>query len=131
MKNIVENNKLIAEFMGFVADKSFEVRLVDGINTSYYYYKDDVMYLPEVMEYNCSWDWLMEVVDKIESLPDEENNGAFFFKIYQDSVSIIFSNDNYIIDLINVMGQGNRINNVYQAVVEFIQLYNKANESLS
>lgn len=131
MKNIVENNKLIAEFMGFVADKSFEVRLVDGINTSYYYYKDDVMYLPEVMEYNCSWDWLMEVVDKIESLPDEENNGAFFFKIYQDSVSIIFSNDNYIIDLINVMGQGNRINNVYQAVVEFIQLYNKANKSLS
>lgn len=131
MKNIVENNKLIAEFIGFVADKSFEVRLVDGINTSYYYYKDDVMYLPEVMEYNCSWDWLMEVVDKIESLPDEENNGAFFFKIYQDSVSIIFSNDNYIIDLINVMGQGNRINNVYQAVVEFIQLYNKANKSLS
>lgn len=131
MKNIVENNKMIAEFMGFVADKSFEVRLVDGINTSYYYYKDDVMYLPEVMEYNCSWDWLMEVVDKIESLPDEENNGAFFFKIYQDSVSIIFSNDNYIIDLINVMGQGSRINNVYQAVVEFIQLYNKANKSLS
>lgn len=131
MKNIVENNKLIAEFMGFVADKSFEVRLVDGINTSYYYYKDDVMYLPEVMEYNCSWDWLMEVVDKIESLPDEENNGAFFFKIYQDSVSIIFSNDDYIIDLINVMGQGSRINNVYQAVVEFIQLYNKANKSLS
>lgn len=131
MKNIVENNKMIAEFMGFVADKSFEVRLVDGINTSYYYYKDDVMYLPEVMEYNCSWDWLMEVVDKIESLPDEENNGAFFFKIYQDSVIIIFSNDNYIIDLINVMGQGSRINNVYQAVVEFIQLYNKANKSLS
>lgn len=130
MKNIVENNKLIAEFMGFVADKSFEVRLVDGINTSYYYYKDDVMYLPEVMEYNCSWDWLMEVVDKIESLPDEENNGVFFFKIYQDSV-IIFSNGDYINKLIEVMGQGSRIKNVYQAVVEFIQLYNKANKSLS
>lgn len=57
--------------------------------------------------------------------------GAFFFEIYQDSVSIIFSNDDYIIDLINVMGQGSRINNVYQAVVEFIQLYNKANKSLS
>lgn len=42
MKNTVENNKLIAEFMGFVADKSFEVKLADGINTSYYYYKDDV-----------------------------------------------------------------------------------------
>ena len=131
MKNIVENNKLIAEFMGFVADKSFEVKLADGINTSYYYYKDDVVHLPEAMAYNCSWDWLMEVVDKIESLPDEENNGAFFFEIYQDSVSIIFSNDDYIIDLINVMGQGSRINNVYQAVVEFIQLYNKANKSLS
>lgn len=130
MKNIVENNKLIAEFMGFVEDKSFEVRLADGINTSYYYYKDDIAHLPEVMEYNCSWDWLMKVVEKIESLPDEENNGAFFFEIYQDSVSI-FSNGDYLNELIEVKGQGSRINNVYQTVIKFIQLYNKANESLS
>ena len=32
MKNIVENNKLIAEFMGFVADKSFEVKFADNNN---------------------------------------------------------------------------------------------------
>ena len=129
MKNIVENNKFIAEFMGFVADKSFEVKLADGINTSYYYRKDDVVHLPEIMKYNCSWDWLMEVVEKIESLPDEENNGAFFFEIYQDSV-IIFSNGDYINELIEVMGQGSRINSVYQAVIEFIQWYNQETKSL-
>ena len=127
MKNIVENNKLIAEFMGFVADKSFEVKLADGINTSYYYRKDDVVHLPERMKYNCSWDWLMEVVEKIESLPDEENNGAFFFEIYQDSV-IIFSNGDYLNELIEVIRQGSRIKNTYQAVIEFINFYNKQKE---
>jgi hypothetical protein len=138
MKNIVENNKLIAEFMECIINGN------DFIfpKEMYYLYQPCFMYEFESSVYNFeldisevkfnkSWDWLMPVVEKIESLPDEENNGAFFFEIYQDSVSIIFSNDDYIIDLINVMGQGSRINNVYQAVVEFIQLYNKANKSLS
>ena len=130
MKNIVENNKLIAEFMGLDWEEVVEQCKFNLYESGHR--NNEIIDNPEYWTcYNSSWDWLMKVVEKIESLPDEENNGAFFFEIYQDSVSIIFSNDDYIIDLINVMGQGSRINNVYQAVVEFIQLYNKANKSLS
>lgn len=130
MKTITENNKLIAEFL--VKNEGGLVKLEENIFSTIDEFEipDDYLTLKD-LKYHKDWNWLMEVVEKIESLPDEENNGAFFFEIYQDSVSIIFSNDDYIIDLINVMGQGSRINNVYQAVVEFIQLYNKANESLS
>lgn len=128
MKNIVENNKLIAEFMGFVADKSFEVKLADGINTSYYYRKDDVVHLPERMRYNSSWDWLMGVIEKIESLPAMEDNGNFFFEIHQDSVTVFNSTRMDIV--IEVIGQGSRINNTYKAVIEFIQWYNQETKSL-
>ena len=130
MENIIENNKLIAEFL--VNNEGNLVKIRDGVYSTIddNEVPDDDLTIND-LKYHEDWNWLMQVIEKIESLPDEENNGAFFFKIYQDSVSIIFSNDNYIIDLINVMGQGSRINNVYQAVVEFIQLYNKANESLS
>lgn len=129
MKNILENNKVIAEFLSVKIHpcetiEKFKFLPIEerGLYNGYFI---------EDLKYHEDWNWLMEVVEKIESLPDEENNGAFFFEIYQDSVIIIFSNDNYIIDLINVMGQGSRINNVYQAVIKFIQLYNKANKSLS
>ena len=129
MKNIVESNKLIAEFMGWKENKDMEVKSISG-GITYYFQKNDEACIPEAMCYHSLWNWLMEVVEKIESLPDEENNGKFFFEIYQDSVSI-FSNGNYLNELIEVRGQGSRIKNVYQAVIKFIQLYNKANESLS
>ena len=110
MKNIVENNKIIAEFMGFVADKFFEVKLADGINTSYYYHKDAYMYLPEAMLYNCSWDWIMTVVEKIEILENNLNkeiNGDF--RQFQKVLSLpIYS----------------KIEVVYESCVEFIKWYN-------
>ena len=123
MENIIENNKLIAEFMGFVADKSFEVKLVDGINTSYYYYKDDVMYLPEVMAYHSDWSWLMEVVEKIESL-----DCVIDFKITIEYVEIIarigkgivFKNCIFNIDYCTTKREA-----IYNACVEFIKWYNK------
>ena len=111
MKNIIENNKLIAEFMGFIADKSFEVKLVDGINTSYYYYKDDVMCLPETMRYNSSWNWLMEVVEKIERLENNlKTETREEFTQFQKVLSLpIYT----------------KIEAVYNACVEFIKWYNE------
>lgn len=48
---IRENNKLIAEFMG-----------VDPVDVDTWLDKN------EELNYNSSWDWLMPVVEKIESL---------------------------------------------------------------
>ena len=120
MDNIIENNKLIAEFMGFIADKSFEVKLVDGINTSYYYYKDDVMCLPETMRYNSSWNWLMEVVEKIESLGNDILITSNYIQITYDKGE----------KFITIELEGNiKIFAVYNACIEFIKWYNKQNKN--
>jgi len=44
----MENNKLIAEFMGYI-------------------YEDDIL-VPEEPQYHTSWDWLMPVLIKIERI---------------------------------------------------------------
>lgn len=120
MDNIIENNKLIAEFMGFIADKSFEVKLVDGINTSYYYYKDDVMCLPETMRYNSSWNWLMEVVEKIESLGNDILITSNYIQITYDKGE----------KFITIELEGNiKIFAVYNACIEFIKWYNEQNKN--
>ena len=115
MENVTENNKLIAEFLGYSQPHP------DYPDTTYWYKKDCQPLT--ILLFHLDWNWLMKVVEKIESLPDEENNGKFFFEIYQDSISI-FSNGHYINELIDVIGQGSRLNNVYQACVEFINWYN-------
>ena len=118
MENIIENNKLIAEFMGFTVNFGFN--------------KDGVLFHGEhinlgKLKYHDRWDWLMEVVEKIESLPTMKDNGNFFFEIHQDSVTVFNSTRMDII--IEVIGQESRINNTYQAVIEFIQWYNKQNKN--
>ena len=130
MKNIVENNKLIAEFMGFVADKSFEVKLADGINTSYYYYKDDVVHLPEAMAYNCSWDWLMEVVEKIHSMQSYgvliNPNGTYIQDEDDKVICMTFKNEEVNGEIIS----SSNIEATFNCCVEFIQWYNQKTKSL-
>lgn len=120
MKNIVENNKLIAKFMGFVADKSFEVKLVDGINTSYYYYKDDVMYLPEVMAYHSDWSWLMEVVEAIEKLGCK-------FNIYHEDC-LIEKNKKFIV-VTHAIKNKTKKEAVVHAINQFLIFYNENNNN--
>ena len=53
-----DNNILIAEFMGLE-------RLSDATNSMYHHEGD---FIGRNLEYHTSWDWLMPVVQKIESL---------------------------------------------------------------
>ena len=129
MDNIIENNKLIAEFMGFIADKSFEVKLVDGINTSYYYYKDDVMYLPETMRYNSSWSWLMEVIEKIEKLSYVRGRHYYLF-MEQSYVQIKIDRMNYQpFPRHGTSSNADKFMAIYRAVVKFIKWYNEQNKN--
>ena len=127
----MENNKLIAEFMGL--KPKMESPDVYVFNDMPYFSvrennPEDVMNaIVKYSKYDSDWSWLMEVVEKIESLPTMKDNGNFFFEIHQDSVTVFNSTRMDII--IEVMGQGSRINNTYQAVIEFIQWYNKQNKN--
>ncbi len=59
----LEGNKIIAEFMGLKYEKK---KYWDG-NKNWYKHVWNGFELSE-LEYNSSWDWLMPVIEKIESL---------------------------------------------------------------
>ncbi len=91
----IENNKLIAEFMG--DGKEYEV----DINTK------------TLKSYNNSWDWLIPVIKKIDSYACEEMD----FSDYDD-----YRNKYMFIHNISLH---NDIREVYNQAVEFINEFNK------
>ena len=93
----MKNNKLIADFM-YV--DGFEHPKVEGS-------------LPWG-SYHNSWDWLMPVVEKIESLRDTNGDGYRF--------TIDMCNTHIEGSKIGVIGASYKIDAVYQSVVEFINL---------
>ena len=102
----MEGNKLIAEFMGgYTPYERFG-------NSTEYYYNGGYVYLND-MHFHSSWDWLMPVVDKIESLRDENGN-AYRFTIDMGNAQIEGTN-------IEIVGGSCKLDTTYQAVVEFIK----------
>jgi len=104
----IDDNKLIAEFMG---DYNFE-HTEGGL---------------PIGDFSNSWDWLMPVVEKIESFQDGENGDSmrghlYNFRIEQNFVYIL---DGESMDVIIEMNGDSKINATYNAVVEFINQYNK------
>jgi len=112
-----QTNKLIAEFMGLIK----------------YNEQHDGMYCAETMElgdfpilfqdnqYNTSWDSLMPVVEKIESLGHE-------LIIAESRCKINHNTDHSIEEVINIDIIGSKIEATYQAVVDFIKEHNRTND---
>ncbi len=100
--NVIENNKLIAEFMNY-----------PDLGT-----EGDFSYL----KYNTSRDSLMPVVDRIEGIIDEHGCAKYNVRVEQSWVDII---DNHTSDEIVKVDGDNRREATYKAVVEFIKQYNK------
>lgn len=114
-QEIIENNKLIAGFEGHKIEYGFK--------------KDKVLFLGELvglekLKYHDSWDWLMEVVERIES-----STKVYEFNISFNDVDkchfceITPSNKNtfYII----YTTAETKIEAVYKAVLMFIEWYNE------
>jgi len=118
--NTQENNKLIAKFMG--------ERSVYNIRTDI----DPMGYYEDELQFHKSWDWLMTVVDKIESIDEElQVFGGNFIKvsysvqIENTSVTIWKHSDRFDSKrIIEVNGESKR-RTTYNAVIEFINQYNK------
>ena len=100
--NIQENNKIIAEFMDYT-------HVLLPVSVGLEYYDGDEM------EYHTSWDWLMPVVEKIEDMGCEV--------VITNGECTISGADNcdYYVESIGK----NRRGATYDAVVEFINQYNK------
>ena len=109
--NTQENNKLIAVFNGDI--KTINDKVSFNKNCSV----DD-------LQYHKDWNWLMEVVSKIESIVWEDlNDTSFNVTIGATSYCVIQDNNGGVIEII---GQGStKIESVYKACVEFIKWHNK------
>ena len=92
----MNNNKLIAEFMS-----------VDCVDVDTYLENN------KELQYHTSWDWLMPVVEKIESLG---------YWVNRNDGDITISNKSDMV-VITPMSSGG-IDMMYKAVVEFIKEYN-------
>jgi len=104
------NNHLIAEFLGW-----------DFLNDMTYSKVTKSKWVEiEKLKFHSDWNWLMEVVEKIESLD-------FDFTIYTGAcISIINTKDFPFEEIITSGGQfKNKIETVYNGCVEFIKWYNE------
>ncbi len=117
MKNIEENNKLIALFMGyddFKAHSSVRLKRTDEIDA----YTHILKY--EKLKYHASWDWLMPVVEKIEQMKYNIRSTPLYTRIGYDCEVNKYSE---ISPIITIEGE-TKLKATYKAVVEFIKWYN-------
>jgi len=106
----MENNKLIAEFMGM----------------------EDYQEMGEYVtpNYHSSWDWLMSVVEKIRKVPSwDRDKFSTEVVIYGDKTSIKskgYGEKEHSKSFFNksVRGKYNSIEPTHKAVIEFIKWYN-------
>ena len=115
MKNIVENNKVFAEFLGYSQPHP------DYPNTTYWYKKDCQPLT--ILLFHSDWNWLMSVVDKIESIIFNKDNsfnvtiGSTNFCVIQDSNGEVYESiEDY---------RESKLLTTYVAVTEFIKWYNE------
>ena len=127
MKNIIENNKLIAEFMG-VFDKILSTGNIHSWSDAPYYYTTEdtrekvIKNISKYSKYSNDWNWLMKVVEKIESIED----CVYQVDILQEGCKIL-KRCCLLIDkrVGKLESDTTKIESVYNACVEFIKWYNK------
>ena len=103
----MKDNRLIAEFMEYELEGEVWVATMS---------KEDDTYLGRHLLFQTSWDWLMPVVEKIESLRDTNGN-AYRFTIDMCNAQIEETN-------IEILGGAFKLDTTYKAVVEFINQKN-------
>lgn len=139
-QNIIENNKLIAEFIGRKGK----------VNKYLYTFKEipeprNIWFTPQTAKFHSSWDWLMPVVEKIESLEIQpflskinisdvsEIEGNFWFNRFLNTVetyaNVNYWHPEYQIDELNDITGISPIDAMYKAVVQFITWYNENKKS--
>lgn len=117
-REILEGNRLIAE-SPFVSDYH-KKWIAKEIKTN-----GSIDFFIQASRYHASWDWLMPVVDKIEALGSNdrtrfnvtiETNNCFIDE-YVDGMK----DDGWLIEVVDA---ANKMDAVWQAVIEFIKWYN-------
>ena len=115
MKNTTENNKLIAEFLGEIK-QPFEFPQFGYIN-SMGDWKDT--FFDNQLKFHSDWNWLMRVVEKIESLGYTVTIAGVMCKVTK-----VLDLENSIVSY--VLGDKSRkLELIYTTMVEFVKWHNK------
>jgi Zn-dependent M32 family carboxypeptidase len=106
----IENNKLIAEFMG----KEYKNNAI-VVSTNYITGQNPSGKVWQEPKYHNDWNWLMEVVEKIESLSNEQkvinwsrqNKCIFDFKLTESKKEAVYNASVEFIKWLNENKQNN------------------------
>jgi len=110
MKTIVETNKEIAIFMGDISSTDDRISFSKNCPV-------------EQLKYDESWDWLMPVIEKIETM--SMTRGRHFY-LHMDAAFVQIRVDRVNLQPLAKWGAtNNKMQAVYNAVVEFIEWYAK------
>lgn len=112
--NTTESNKLIAEFLGFKEQKDPTERWFGR-----FFIPAKGWYKENELAFNHDWNWLMEVVEKIESLEHCQ------ITIIKNWCRIEHAKYNSRIDSRDYSEDFTKIEAVYNACVTFIEWYNE------
>lgn len=123
------DNEIIAEFMGFKRN-IFEPCVYIIPNS---FCSKKIFMMPDELEFNSSWGWLMPVVIAIEEIEETHpSNNPERGTVWPYQVEILSRNTVQIIDNITdtaIITVNNdrlsKLESLYQAVVEFIKWYNQ------
>ena len=126
----MEDNKLIAEFMG-VFDKILSTGNIHSWSDAPFYYTTEdtkekvIRNICKYSKYDSDWNWLMKVVEKIESIED----CVYQVDILQEGCKIL-KRCCLLIDkrVGKLESDTTKIKSVYLACVEFIKWYNEQNK---
>lgn len=117
-QEILEGNKLIAEFMG-IYNSQLLLNINENIGSQYIPYLGDD-YISN-LKFHSSWDWLMPVVEKIENdLQDSFNVDI----INKNQCEIVRNGNEFICGYGFETINHSKIEAVYNSIVEFIKWYN-------
>ena len=120
--NTTENNQLIASFLGQTST-IYEFPQFGYIKSNGDW-KDT--FSASELKFHSDWNWLMEVVEKIESL--EVDKITFDFFITQEKAHIHYCKNNEWFSNIFISEGKSKIQNTYNNCVEFIKWYNQQNQ---
>jgi hypothetical protein len=114
----IEKNKLFAEFLGRAGKVNKSLYTWKGIDKLI----NDAWVSVEDMKFDSDWNWLMQVVDHIESLED----GIFQVNILQEGTFIQKQCHSVISDkrvtMVGILVE-TKFESTYEACLEFIEKY--------
>ena len=128
-EEILENNKLISEFMGITNVEEFNNSLCASHPEEGIWYYEPLWYL----DYHSDWSLLMPVVEKIEKdlsiatmmyVNTWDNRGRYMFTFYKE----LDTDGSIRNQLFKESVSGSKIESIYNGVVEFIKWYNTPNQ---